>query len=761
MLARWIRTFPGILEMDALAPGTDAQAIREELELVRQMTDYLRFDGVVQFDEMGDIREALSNSFKDGYILEREEVLEVRYYLNSHLANLREFNANAAKYPLLQAFFRDDDFPYPLQKRLSVLFEDNGEISDNASEELKRIRRRKQSIRGDIQDRLKRLMEDENVVAALQERIVTVREGRFVIPVKNQNRSRVKSIVHSFSKSGETAYVEPMEVVSLNNEIVEIDGLELAELRRILREVTREIGVCSENLGELFLRIGRIEMLAAKARFSIEWDCRPPLITDERSYVRLFRARHPLIGKDCVPVQLEVGDTFDGLVISGPNAGGKTVALKTTGLLILMAQSGIPIPADARSEIGIFENVLSEIGDEQSIAENLSSFSGHIRSISGILSHCNIRTLVLIDEILSSTSPNEGEALGREICREILRRGGKFVITTHYQAIKEIAYHEERVRNAYMEFDEEKLRPLFVLHPDGTGSSYALKIARKYDLDDDVVSRAEAWLESRASDTEKIVRNLEIERAELNRKRETVARHLDEARKIRESFEKKKIELDEALKTGEKKTVTKLQRELDDALREIAELRGELRKKQMETREKLKSADKAVKSASDVLEGSRREIAGRERKKAEALQPGDRVYVSRFEKEGIVEAVHDGKAKVRVGIFSLVVGMEELFQTDRTERSTPSYSVQTASVSSAPYQLDLRGYRAEEALHEVEKAVESALVGGASILHIIHGKGEGILRKAIWDYLKDAPGVSSWDFARPEDGGQGKTIVHF
>jgi len=762
ILGGYIRTFQGKRELDKIEISTDAAAIRGILGLTREVRDFTRDFGGLHFDETADIESSLTDSAKSGFVLGAEEVFEIKHTLEIFISNYDSVKAEAERYPLLWGSIVHAVIPHTLLRRFNHIFDSDGTIADRASPELARIHARKKTIRGQIHGVLQRTLESDTVKEGVQERIITVRDGRYVIPLRTSFKNRIKCIVHSFSKSGETAFVEPDTVIALNNEMMGIDEEEASEIRRILRELTAEIGESAEDLTEIDRLLGVLELLSAKARFAIEYRCGFPVIVPEKRIV-LRRAFHPLLIKnnDLVPIDIEVGSKFQGLVISGPNAGGKTVALKTVGLLTLMALSGIPVTASDDSEIGIFDKVMAEIGDEQSITRNLSTFSGHIVSLSKIIRSCDNGSLVLIDEITSATEPKEGEALGQEIIRTILDKGARFIVTTHYQGIKEIGFSDTRVCNAFVEFDDKNLKPLFHLFVGGTGNSFALKIAQRYGIEPDIIQRAEVFLKEHFSESEKLIRNIEHERNEVARQNEELRRKLTEVEYLKNEQSRIIETLRKEKESLEKKGIASLKSELDDTLKQLASLKGSLKKTRPDdpgVREQIKIAEQTATEAKEFLDRAESEILKREKTPVSELKPGMTVYVRSFDKEGIVEDVSGDKVKIRIGLISVTSGFDDLFLSEK-ERPDSGKGSLSRDLPRLNLILDVRGERADEALRLIEKNIDVAWVQGVKEFEIIHGKGEGILRKAIWDFLKTFDIVDSYRFAKPDEGGQGKTIV--
>lgn len=763
LIAGRMKTYSGLEKLNALRIGNDPDSINASFLLVKEMNEFLRFDGSMVFEETISSADLLKNTPIAGYYLGTDEILEIRKILSNWKNAQAALEISKEKYSRLTMLLFSRSAPEGLMKRIDFIMDADGNIKDNASEELKRVRRRKTTIRGDIQGRLNSLLESGKISEVIQDKIISFRDGRFVIPVRAQFKNKVRSdmnyIVHSYSKTGETAFVEPQEVIPLNNEMVEIDEQEMQEIRRILRELTATIAQESENISEIDNLLGDVELIFAKAKFAIEYRCSYPKIVGGKPYLHLKQAFHPLLGVKSVPIDLDVGIKYDGLIISGPNAGGKTVAIKTAGLLTLMALYGLPITAQDGSEVGLFKKVMAEIGDEQSIAENLSSFSGHIVAISEILKLSDTDSLVLIDEIASSTEPKEGEAIGRGIILELLKKGAKFIITTHFQGIKEIAFQNEKVQNAFVEFDEEKLVPLYRLHTEGTGSSYALKIARKFGLSEEIIREAELFLSVRASESEKLLKALEKERNNIAQKLDEYTKNLAESNRVRQESERLLAEMQEEKKLVQKKGVSLLRKELDDALKEIAFLKKEMKKSKFAD---IKTADQKIQGVQEFLKTAETEILQETRRKALDLKVGQNVFVGTFNKEGYIEDISGHKVKVRLGIISTMVDREDLYLSLKDKQEKDRYTKNQTEISAPSlYLLDIRGNYVEEALKILEKNLDNAMVNGAGMMEIIHGKGEGKLRKAVWDFLKSYKGIKKYDYAKPEEGGQGKTIVHF
>jgi DNA mismatch repair protein MutS2 len=769
LIGKYLRTYPGKQELSAITDVIKSGNASRELELTGEMARFLQFDSSISFEELSGIMEMLDNSSISGFVLGTAEFLEIKKSIVLQRDIEIALKPFAEKYPLLNTLFESVPDCSGLAHAISRIIDESGKVLDSASDELSRIRKRKSSARKDINSYISRLLEKKSVRDIIQENFITIRGDRFVVPIKAQHKNKLKSefnyIINSFSKSGETAYIEPGGIIDLNNEIVEIDGLEAAEIDRILLNLTLMIRDSGDSLRVIFNLIGKLELIYAKARFALDYKCSIPEILTGRPCLRLKKARHPLLGPDSIPIDIEVGFDNRGLIISGPNAGGKTVALKCAGLLTLMALCGIPIPASNSSQVGYFTQIMAEIGDEQSISLNLSSFSGHILKLAKILADCGPGALILIDEIASSTEPREGEALGRSIILYLLEKGAKFIITTHFQALKEIAYSADSVRNAAVDIDEKNLTPLYTLRTGTTGSSYAIKIAKKYGLDDKIISEAENYLEQRNSSPEALMKKLENERNELVKKQEIAARHIEESREIKELYQQLLAELESEKREMHKKGIVKARKDLDDILQKISGLKEEIKGAGKNAGDsKLKSLRQGAREAQESLDESEKRIVREERSRPAAISAGMRVFVGGLNKEGLVEEILGEKIKVRLGILSVTADFNDIYEANSKTGREKTVGALYSKPEIPPgvfISIDVRGKTAEEALKTVEKSIDQAFVNGVSCLSVIHGKGEGILRKEIWKFLKEQDSIKSFDYARPDDGGQGKTIVYF
>ncbi len=734
------------------------QELKNEFDLVKEAIEFIKYDGKFHFEEASNIKKSVNMSSIENYYLTIDELLEIQKYLSIYKGIIENFGEYSTKYPLLSKIIEKEIFSFDLYKVFLNTFEADGTIKNSATPELSKIRKRKSSLKEELQKKCNLIFQNIDLADCFQEKIITFKDGRFVIPVKSSLKAKFKSqtnaVIHSFSNSRETVYVEPEMLFYLNEEIMELDEMENREIEKILVSITYKIKDNSFNLLEIYNRVGIIEWLTARANYAIMNKCNFPKLIEER-YIKLIDARHPLLFDKAVPLTVELGRNYNGLIVSGPNAGGKTVLIKTVGLLIKMALCGIPIPASENSEMGFFTKVMAEIGDEQSISNNLSSFSGHIIALNEIIKNADSNSIILIDEIASSTEPKEGEAIAYGIIKKLIEKKSLFIITTHYQGLKQIALTEKNVMNASMEFDEDNFLPLYKLQIGKYGKSYALTIARKYGLAEDIIKNSEEYLNSIQTDFDIKMIEFEILTNELFKKKKIIEENLAKAKQLKQEYETMKIEFEKEKNRIKSEHFKNLKEEYDNLLKEIAVIKNEIKEKKIENKKLL---EEKINKITNFIANEERKFLDKERKKIENLYVGKKVYVAKYGKDGYIEQITNDKIKVRIGILSLFIEKDELFATEE-EKSTSQRIIINYKLENPPFVLDLRGMKAEEALKILEKNIDKAIISGTNVMEILHGKGEGILRKLVHEYLKTLKEVEKFDYARPEEGGQGKTIV--
>lgn len=647
----------------------------------------------------------------------------------------------------------------------SILSED--EIADTASHNLQDIRRKISIASSKVRERLDKIIHSASYQKFLQNSIVTIRGGRFVIPVKAEFRSSVPGLVHDTSASGATVFIEPMGVVEANNDIRILRSKEQAEIERILANLSAEIGAYADSMCKSYDILVQLNLIFAKANLAYKMKATAPILNAD-GRIKIKKARHPLIDPEkVVATDIELGTSFDTLVITGPNTGGKTVTLKTIGLFSLMAMCGLMIPASDNSELSVFDDVLADIGDEQSIEQSLSTFSAHMTMIIQILKRANDRSLVLIDELGSGTDPAEGAALATAILERLRSMGVRLAATTHYDEIKRFALETNGVENGCCEFDIKTLRPTYRLLIGMPGRSNAFAISKSLGIDDEIILRAEELVSQENTRFEEVVKKLEDSRSVLeeklieaeNTKRES-EQILKEANEKAERIEKDaKNELDLA-KAQAGNIVQKARAQVYALLDELEAVK----KKQNVTAEdkaKLKAGIRNMENDADPIERRKNDEYVLPRK----LKKGDNVLIFDIDKKGIILDIDETaqNALVQAGIVKMRVEFSNLRLLKEDTVKKPirksTKTVKTDVSRTASTEVDVRGQTAMEAIMSVDNAIDSAILMNLNTLTIIHGKGTGVLRKEIQAHLKKHPSIRSYRLGTYGEGDAGVTIA--
>lgn len=647
----------------------------------------------------------------------------------------------------------------------SILSED--EIADTASHNLQDIRRKISIASSKVRERLDKIIHSASYQKFLQDSIVTIRGGRFVIPVKAEFRSSVPGLVHDTSASGATVFIEPMGVVEANNDIRILRSKEQAEIERILANLSAEIGAYADSMCKSYDILVQLNLIFAKANLAYKMKATAPILNAD-GRIKIKKARHPLIDPEkVVATDIELGTSFDTLVITGPNTGGKTVTLKTIGLFSLMAMCGLMIPASDNSELSVFDDVLADIGDEQSIEQSLSTFSAHMTMIIQILKRANDRSLVLIDELGSGTDPAEGAALATAILERLRSMGVRLAATTHYDEIKRFALETNGVENGCCEFDIKTLRPTYRLLIGMPGRSNAFAISKSLGIDDEIIARAEELVSQENTRFEEVVKKLEDSRSVLeeklieaeNTKRES-EQILKEANEKAERIEKDaKNELDLA-KAQAGNIVQKARAQVYALLDELEAVK----KKQNVTAEdkaKLKAGIRNMENDADPIERRKNDEYVLPRK----LKKGDNVLIFDIDKKGIILDIDETaqNALVQAGIVKMRVEFSNLRLLKEDTVKKPirksTRTVKTDVSRAASTEVDVRGQTAMEAIMSVDNAIDSAILMNLNTLTIIHGKGTGVLRKEIQAHLKKHPSIRSYRLGTYGEGDAGVTIA--
>ena len=655
-----------------------------------------------------------------------------------------------------------------LKKKLSTTIVSRDEIADNASSTLRSIRRSKKLKNQAIEDKLNSYITSDKTKKYLQDAIVTMREGRYVIPVKNEYRSSVEGMIHDISQKGSTVFIEPMAVVKLNNELRELENEEKKEIERILYELSSEVSEHKAYLETNEEALKSISFIFARARLAREMRATEPILND-KGYVNLKNARHPLIPKDkVVPTTVELGDEYTSLIITGPNTGGKTVSLKTVGLITLMAKSGLNIPCDNNSSVAVFDKVYADIGDEQSIEQSLSTFSSHMKNIVHIVENAEYNDLVLFDELGAGTDPTEGAALAISILKLFRERRIRTMATTHYSQIKFYALTSEGVKNASMEFNVDTLSPTYRLIIGIPGKSNAFEISKRLGLDQKIIDSAKKLLNENDTRFEDVLKAIEEDRTEIENKRIKINEENEEIERLREKLENKNKKLEEKqeaiinkAKEEAREIVKKAKSEsafIIDELKDISSL------SKKEDRRRLQEAKDYLRELEDENRLKIKDNKKRTKEIPKDIKLGESVRIISIDKFGEVETLPDDKGdlNIQVGIMSVRSNINDIERSESKEEvkvEKKTKSINKAKSKNISSEINLIGRTVDEAILLLDKYLDDAYLARLKEVRIIHGKGTGTLRDAVRKYLQNSKHVIEYREADYTEGGSGATVA--
>ena len=759
---------------DELTPLTSEKIIKEELRSTTEAVDLIVRKGPLPTGGLYDIREALLLAKKGGSLTMRQ-LLEVQNVLGissevvtfMHDDALPELKYIGEMVDLIVEFTA-------LEKEISRCILTEDEMADNASPKLKDIRRSIHQQNQAIKNKLSRIITSSSNKTYLQDAIVTMRDGRYVIPVKQEYRSFFPGMVHDQSKGGATLFIEPQGVVELNNKLRELEVEEQLEIARILAELSSRVAEHYREIRSNLELLTKLDFIMAKGKLSCKMHASEPKI-DRDGELRLISARHPLIEyKKAVPVDIRIGGDYRTLIITGPNTGGKTVSLKTAGLLVMMAQSGLHIPASHASTLPIFGEVFADIGDEQSIEQSLSTFSSHMKNIVSIIDKASYDSLVLVDELGAGTDPTEGAALAIAILERFYDSGALTMATTHYNELKKYALATSGVENAAMEFDVETLTPTYRLLIGVPGKSNAFEISKKLGLSESVIERASEHIKHGDMEFENVISSIEDD------KRKAAADRLD-AESIRAEIEEKLKKLEEKEKAiSEKRAdiIAEAKREARELLREtksaVKDVQKDLRKLQKSGAHTnlntgaLEKSRRKINEAEDLVSEKVVKQVNSEPVSADTLKIGDRVKLLTIGQNGTILSLPDEKGNLMINIGALKVKarLQDLMLINEGKdrkpqaKSSSKYgSLLRSKSSSVSASINVMGKNLEDALADVEKYLDDVYMAGLDMVSIIHGRGGGILKDGIRQMLKRKKYVDSYGAASYNDGGEGVTVV--
>ncbi|MGI6706990.1 MAG: endonuclease MutS2 [Clostridia bacterium] len=756
---------------EELMPSGRLEEVQKWQKETSEAEAILYFLGKNPMDEFSDVRNILRKSHI-GSILSPKELLDIAHCLKTAWKVKEQIPKDTEKYEYVPQLSLSLHTFRSLEEEIARCILSEDEISDYASNELLHIRRQIRNMNNRIREKLNAMVHSQHYQKYLQEPIVTIRNDRFVIPVKQEHRGNVPGLIHDQSSSGATLFIEPMAIVEANNDLKQWMAKEKAEIERILKVFTIRVSEIADEIAANLQILAKLDLIFAKGRLSQEMKAVTPKLNN-RGYSKIIRGRHPLIPADqVVPIDVWFGDDFNILVITGPNTGGKTVTLKTIGLFSLMAQSGLHVPADTGTELSVYEKIFADIGDEQSIEQSLSTFSSHMTNIVSILKNVTPKSLVLLDELGAGTDPTEGAALAMAILDRLLQKGVRVIATTHYSELKAFALTHAGLENASVEFNVETLRPTYRLLIGIPGKSNAFEISKRLGLEADVIARAREFLSNEEIRFEDVIRKAEYHRQITEKERKLAEEARREMQSLKEKLEAQNKHLErekeKILRASREEAKRILLRAREEAEIIIKELKEKASKQAQEihmmelqkSRQQLKSK---IEDLDEKLYQNRTDIPKPFSKPPKDLRPGDGVMVMDLNQKGIALTKPDakGELQVQIGILKVNAHISNLRKVDEVMVVSNQPRSKTVNMRDRQVGLefDVRGKNLDEALLDIDKYLDDAFLSGFTEVSIIHGKGTGILRSGIHQHLRHHPHVLSFRLGKFGEGESGVTIV--
>lgn len=760
-------------EISGLRPFHEIPVIRDMLMETTEAVQLILYKGPLPLGGFYDIEDSLQRARKGGS-LTMKQLLEVHFNLSLARRVTVFLKGELPPLPVIQSISEVIAVHKRLEDEIDRCILSEDEMADNASAELRRIRRAIARQGDAVKNRINQILNAAENRTMLQDAIVTVRDGRYVIPVKQEHRAKFPGIVHDQSATGATVFIEPQVIVNLNNELRQLELEEKAEIERILADLTGRVAEHYHDLLNNQKLLVRLDVIMAKGKLSMLQHGEEPQMAEDGELV-LKEARHPLLAPEkVVPINLSIGGSYNTLVITGPNTGGKTVTLKTAGLLSMMAQTGLHIPAASGSRIPVWKDIFADIGDEQSIEQSLSTFSSHMKQIVEIVKHARKGCLVLVDELGAGTDPTEGAALAISILEDLARKGAVTIATTHYTELKKYALSTEGVENACMEFDVETLSPTYRLAIGVPGKSNAFEISQKLGLPREIIETSRRLLSGRDIQFEEVISALEADKKAAEEER-------DEAMRLNREMKARKEELDQTVKRLEEKKTEILNKAREEARQILQEAKDVSKEVQEELRELAKVESQGQRN--QIFDRNRKKLkdaAGKYREKvirevndnpvsARDLRLGDRVKVLSLGQNGEIVTLPDdkGEVTVQVGILKAKVSLDDIMlieggalDVNRPRKIKKTYgSMYKAKTQNVSISIDVRGKSLDDAVMDVDKYLDDATMAGLKEVTIIHGRGEGILRKGLQEMMRGHKHVKRLRKGSFDEGGDGVTVV--
>ncbi len=754
-------------KLDKLTPSSNISDIQYKLNLISELKRLLETDDPLPLYGFSDIRNIISKAAIQDSILQSNELLSI-YNVLKVIRNIHQyFTRKQNTYPLLNQLISLININKILEYNIGKVIDENGLIRDDASNELKKLRREIIDKSDSLRKKMDTILKNVAAYGWAQEEIITTRDGRMVIPIKIENKNKIPGFVHSISSSGATVFIEPAETLEMNNEIRALQFQELREIERILKEITNQI---RQNINELKSNIevvGEIDYLQAAANYSIEILGNAPEINSE-NYFNIIDGRHPILlmkhkRNEVIPLNISIGKDIKSIVITGPNAGGKSVAIKTFGLLVVMLQSGLHIPVSPDSTMGIYEKIFVDIGDEQSIEADLSTFSSHLENLKIMLQNCDDKSLVIIDEIGAGTDPIEGSAIAQALLVELTNRSTHCLVTTHHGILKAFAHENVGMENAAMEFDHNTLKPTYRLIIGIPGSSYAIEMAKRIGLPEQFIKHANQFRTTNQQALENLLVNLE-------QKNQILVREISEIGKERTKLESLIVEYDQKIKKLEKEIKEIKLKALQEAKEIIFNANSLIEKTIQEikesnaSRDSIKKSHQIIKATQEYYLNTIKTIQNEElntNQRNENFNIGDIVRLKSSNEVGeIIEILKENYFNVLFGSYKIKVNKNNLIKAESKDKKSYiqniKYEIFEEEIKN---EIDIRGLMGEEAIPMLDKFIDRAILKGYHRIDIIHGKGTGALQKKVSEYLKSHPLVKNYRLGEWNEGGYGVTVV--
>lgn len=770
LVGQYLVTAQGKEELAQLAPSADAQQISTWLAETEDALKVQRLRGGIPVPKIENIRPQMKRIEIGADLngLELAQVGRVLVTANELKRFFEDLSDSEIEFERLYEWEKQLVTLPTLSRRLKEAVDEDGRLTDEASPELRVIRQNIRRSERTIRETLDSLVRGGNA-KYLSDTIVTMRNERYVIPVKQEYRGVFGGVVHDQSSSGQTLFIEPKQVVDQNNRLRQHQIAERTEIERILAELSAELAPYQREILHNAYVIGMMDFMNAKARFGKELQAIVPAINTD-NHVVFKQARHPLIDQEkAVPNDIAIGEDYQAVVITGPNTGGKTITLKTLGLLQIMGQSGLPILVDEESQMGIFQEIFADIGDEQSIEQSLSTFSSHMTTIVDVLKKVDHTSLVLFDELGAGTDPQEGAALAIAILDELGARSAYVMATTHYPELKVYGYNRANTINASMEFDVDTLSPTYRLLIGVPGRSNAFEISKRLGLDTQIIEQAKQIMDGESQDLNEMIADLENRRKMTETEYLEMRHYVEEAERLQKElkqaynffFEEREAELAKARK--------KANQIVEEAKEESEKIISDIRNMQLSSGQSHVKEHELIAARTKLSDLHQEEHLQKNKvlqkaKAAKTLKVGDEVLVTSYGQRGtLIKKMGQSQWQVQLGILKMTLPESDLQPAAPVKEPVQRvvHTVRSAESSHVPNQLDLRGKRYEEALNEVDQYLDAAILAGYPQVTIVHGKGTGALRQGITEYLKNHRSVKSFEFAPANQGGNGATIVKF